>query len=54
MHNKSGINFIAIDCETSTSRQSSICEADICVCETAFEGVRGYLYGLNYNYNKKY
>lgn len=29
-------------------------QISVCVCETAFEGVRGYLYGLNYNYNKKY
>lgn len=54
MHNKSGINFIAIDFETAAAKHASICEADICVCKTAFEGVRGYLYGLNYNYNKKY
>lgn len=52
MHNKSGINFIAIDFETAAAKHASICETDICVCETAFEGVRGYLYGLNYNYNK--
>lgn len=31
MHNKSGINFIAIDFETAAAKHASICEADICV-----------------------
>lgn len=33
MHNKSGINFIAIDFETAAAKHASICEADICVIQ---------------------
>lgn len=29
MHNKSDINFIAIDFETNAYKQSSICEVDV-------------------------
>lgn len=33
MHNKSGINFLAIDFETAAAEHASVSEADICVIQ---------------------